>query len=215
MQISRMLLGGLVIVVCAACERAPRIAPNSIAPSGLAGMSGHQHVDVELTADMRQQLAALHPLFAKYHDLDKAIEAGYEFVPPCVADPALGGMGDHYSLNADIDFGRGDGTYALDKPQYLRVRAAEKRRPTAGSARLHGSLREMAQRRTAGVLRHSIHTQRWIRSVDVPHLAVRTQSGRNVRQFQPDGSAVLSPGSHGRRAFRPWRQRAGSRVRRP
>ena len=82
MQISRMLLGGLVIVVCAACERAPRIAPNSIAPSGLAGMSGHQHVDVELTADMRQQLAALHPLFAKYHDLDKAIEAGYESSPP-------------------------------------------------------------------------------------------------------------------------------------
>jgi hypothetical protein len=28
-------------------------------------------------------------------------------------------MGDHYSLNAEIDFGRGDGTYALDKPQYL------------------------------------------------------------------------------------------------
>jgi hypothetical protein len=37
----------------------------------------------------------------------------------CVSDPALGGMGDHYTLNADIDFGRGDGTYALDRPQYL------------------------------------------------------------------------------------------------
>jgi hypothetical protein len=120
MQISRMLLGALVIVVWAACERTPPIAPNSIAPSGFAGMSsGHQHVNVELTPEMRQQLAALHPLFARYHDLDTAMTGGYEFVGPCVSDPALGGMGDHYSLNAEIDFGRGDGTYALDKPQYL------------------------------------------------------------------------------------------------
>ena len=140
MHIRRMLLGVLVIVVSAACERATPIAPNSIAPSGLAGMSGHQHVNVELTPDMRQQLAALHPLFAKYHDLDKAIDDGYEFVRPCVSDPALGGMGDHYSLNADIDFGRGDGTYALEKPQYLVYRAPEERRPTPGSARLHGSV---------------------------------------------------------------------------
>ena len=44
---------------------------------------------------------------------------GYGFVGPCVSDPALGGMGDHYSLNAEIDFGRGDGTYALETPQYL------------------------------------------------------------------------------------------------
>jgi hypothetical protein len=36
---------------------------------------------------MRQQIAALHPLFAKYHDLDKAIGDGYEFVGPCVPIP--------------------------------------------------------------------------------------------------------------------------------
>jgi hypothetical protein len=120
MYIHRMLLGVLVIVVGSACERTAPIAPNSIAPSGLAGMSsGHQHVNVDVTPDMRQQLAALHPQFARYHDLDKALADGYEFVGPCVSDPALGGMGDHYSLNAEIDFGRGDGTYALDKPQYL------------------------------------------------------------------------------------------------
>jgi hypothetical protein len=76
-------------------------------------------MNVEVTPDMRQELAALHPLFARYHDLDEAIANGYAFVGPCVSDPALGGMGDHYSLNAEIDFGRGDGTYALDKPQYL------------------------------------------------------------------------------------------------
>ena len=126
-----MPLAVLLMLVIAACERGAPTSPSSIASSGLAGDPApaletttatpppHQHVNVELTPDMRQQLAALHPLFAKYHDLDKAIDAGYEFVPPCVSDPALGGMGDHYSLNADIDFGRGDGTYALDKPQYL------------------------------------------------------------------------------------------------
>ena len=215
MQISRMLLGGLVIVVCAACERAPRIAPNSIAPSGLAGMSGHQHVNVELTADMRQQLAALHPLFAKYHDLDKAIEAGDQFVPPCVADPALGGMGDHYSLNADIDFGRGDGTYALDKPQDL-VFAPQKnggRRLAALDYTVPYEKWHSAEPPVFFGIR--FHTQRWFRSVDVPHLAVRTQSGRNVRQFQPDGSAVLSPRIACPSRIPPCRLRAGSRVRRP
>ena len=214
MQISRMLLGGLVIVVCAACERAPRIAPNSIAPSGLAGMSGHQHVNVELTADMRQQLAALHPLFAKYHDLDKAIG-------PATSSSALrrrpGPRRHGRPLQSECGHRFWPWRWDLCPGQTAvpRVRAAEKRRPTAGSARLHGSLREMAQRRTAGVLRHSIHTQRWIRSVDVPHLAVRTQSGRNVRQFQPDGSAVLSPRIAWPSRIPPCRQRAGSRVRRP
>ena len=141
MHTRHMPLAVLLMLVIAACERGASTSPTSIASSGLAGEPGRQQVTVEtttagmrqqpvagpsahqhvhvLTPDMRQQLAALHPLFATYHDLDKAIEAGYEFVAPCVSDPALGGMGDHYSLNADIDFGRGDGTYALDKPQYL------------------------------------------------------------------------------------------------
>jgi hypothetical protein len=120
MDIRRIRLAVLLCVWSVACEGTAPIAPNSIALPGLVGMSsGHKHVDVELTPEMRQQLAALHPLFAKFHDLDTAIDASYEFVGPCVSDPVLGGMGDHYSLNADIDFGRGDGTYALDKPQYL------------------------------------------------------------------------------------------------
>jgi hypothetical protein len=109
----------LLMLLIAGCERHAPTSPSSIASSGLGDASGHQHVNVEITPDMRQQVAALHPLFARYHDLDKAIADGYEFVGPCVSDPVLGGMGDHYSLNADIDFGRGDGTYALDKPQYL------------------------------------------------------------------------------------------------
>ena len=119
MHTRHMPLAVLLMLVIPACERGAPPSPSSIVSSGLAGSSGHQHVNVELTPDMRQQLAALHPLFARYHDLDKATADGYEFVGPCVSDLALGGMGDHYSLNAEIDFGRGDGTYALDKPQYL------------------------------------------------------------------------------------------------
>jgi hypothetical protein len=127
MQTRHMSLALLLMLVVAACERGAPDSPGPVpsaalatAPvSGLVGSSGHQHVNVELTPEMRQQIAALHPLFARYHDLNKAIADGYEFVGPCVSDPGLGGMGDHYSLNAEIDFGRGDGTYALDRPQYL------------------------------------------------------------------------------------------------
>jgi hypothetical protein len=127
MHILQLPLAVLLMLVIAACERSAPTSPSSTASSGFArvpvsgfsGPSGHQHVKVELTPDLRQELAALHPLFARYHDLDKAIADGYGFVGPCVSDPALGGMGDHYSPNADVDFGRGDGSYALDKPQYL------------------------------------------------------------------------------------------------
>jgi len=127
MSTRHMSLVLLLTLIVAACERGAPPSPTSVTSSALAtqpvsgpvGSSAHQHPNVELTADVQQQIAALHPLFAKYHNLDKAIGDGYEFVGPCVADPVLGGMGDHYSLNAEIDFGRGDGTYALDEPQYL------------------------------------------------------------------------------------------------
>ena len=140
MHTRQLPLAVLLMLVVAACERGAPVTPSSVPSSGpagepgqahaetptpgvrqlpVAGASVHQHGNVEVTADMRQQLGPLHALFAKYHDLDKAIADGYGFVGPCVSDPALGGMGDHYSLNAEIDFGRGDGTYALDSPQYL------------------------------------------------------------------------------------------------
>jgi hypothetical protein len=131
MRTRHMPIAVFLMLLIAACERGAPTSPSATqssvdvgtttagTASGLAALSGHQHVNVKLTPDMRQQLAALHPLFARYHDLDKATADGYGFVGPCVSDPALGGMGDHYSLNAEIDFGRGDGTYALDRPQYL------------------------------------------------------------------------------------------------
>jgi hypothetical protein len=134
MRIRRLIIV-LPLLLNAGCERQLATAPGQVPASGgaqpaletrqvqkasgLALTSGHQHPTVELTPEMRRQLAALHPLFAEYHDQAKALEDGYEFVGPCVSDPVLGGMGDHYSLNAEDDFGRGDGTYALERPQYL------------------------------------------------------------------------------------------------
>lgn len=224
MHTRHMPLAVLLMLVIAACERGAPTSPSSIASSGLAGEpgrqqanvetttagmqqqpvsglagpSGHQHVNVELTSDMRRELAALHPLFARYHDLDKAIADGYEFVGPCVSDPALGGMGDHYSLNAEIDFGRGDGTYALETPQYL-VYAPQKN-----------------GRRRLAALDYTVPYEKW-HSAEPPaffgipftrndgfgvwmfHIWLFEHNGRNVRQFQPEGSAVLIAGGIGHR----------------
>jgi hypothetical protein len=84
-----------------------------------AAAHAHEHGKVKLTPQMLRQLAALQELFAKYHDLQTALENGYGFVGPCVSDPVLGGMGDHYSSSANDDFGRGDGTHSVERPQYL------------------------------------------------------------------------------------------------
>jgi len=100
----------------------PAPEPATTTATKAAPAAGHAHGShgrVKLTPEMRRQLAALHVLFAKYHDMEKALEHGYEFVGPCVSDPALGGMGDHYSRSANDDFGRGDGTHSVERPQYL------------------------------------------------------------------------------------------------
>ena len=89
------------------------------AVSATASGHAHAHGKVELTPQMVRQLAALHVLFEKYQDLRVARQNGYEFVGPCVSDPELGGMGDHYSRSASDDFGRGDGTHSVERPQYL------------------------------------------------------------------------------------------------
>jgi hypothetical protein len=119
MNIRTIPLVALAALLTSACDQRTPTAPDLAASGGFAPGSAHAHAVVEPSPDARQQLAGLHPLFAKYHDLDKALADGYKFVGPCVSDPTLGGMGDHYSLNADVDFGRGDGTYSLESPQYL------------------------------------------------------------------------------------------------
>jgi len=111
--LSLVVLAGLLNTTSHA-RPAPAPTAVSVAPA-----SRHAHGRVELTPRMIREVAALHVLFAKYQDLETALENGYQFVGPCVSDPELGGMGDHYSRNADDDFGRGDGTHAVERPQYL------------------------------------------------------------------------------------------------
>ena len=115
--LSLVVLAGLLST---ASDHRPVPAPDpATTATSAAPASGHAHGKVELTPQMLRQVAALQVLFAKYRDQQLALENGYKFVGPCVSDPELGGMGDHYSRNADDDFGRGDGTHALERPQYL------------------------------------------------------------------------------------------------
>jgi hypothetical protein len=97
--------------------RAPEPGTTATKAAPTSGHAHGSHEAVKLTPEMLRQLGALHELFAKDHDMEKALENGYKFVGPGISDPELGGMGDHYSRDADDDFGRGDGTYALERPQ--------------------------------------------------------------------------------------------------
>jgi hypothetical protein len=115
--LSLVMLAGLLNT--ASDHRPVLVADSATTATSAASAHGHAHGRVELTPQMLRQITALEVLFAKYHDLQKALDHGYEFVGPCVSDPELGGMGDHYSRDADDDFGRGDGTHALERPQYL------------------------------------------------------------------------------------------------
>lgn len=115
--LSIVVLAGLLSTV--SDGRPVPAADRATTAQNAAPASGHAHGRIELTPKMLREVEALHVLFAKYHDLEKAIEHGYKFVALCVSDPELGGMGDHYSRDADDDFGRGDGTHALERPQYL------------------------------------------------------------------------------------------------
>ena len=115
--LSLVMLAGLLNT---ASDHRPVLGADSATTvTSAASAHGHAHGRVELTPQMLRQITALEVLFAKYRDLQTALDHGYAFVGPCVSDPELGGMGDHYSREADVDFGRGDGTHALERPQYL------------------------------------------------------------------------------------------------
>lgn len=56
-----------------------------------AGVTLHEHVS------LNQDLAALRALTARYHDLEKAMAAGWNvLVPGCRDNPPVGGMGWHF-----------------------------------------------------------------------------------------------------------------------
>jgi hypothetical protein len=111
MKTRPMLFLLLPLAVAAACDRQ---TPTPAEPSA------HDHTGFALTPELHQTIAELRKRYARYHDLDKAMKDGWTFVGPCVSDPTLGGMGDHYSLNADNELVRGDGHVDLaEDPDFL------------------------------------------------------------------------------------------------
>ena len=72
---------------------------------------GHEEIDtetLELIAQIRGEVAA-------FHDIDKAIEAGYNPFLSCLLDEIEGGMGQHY-VNAEVV---GDGMVDPLRPEAL------------------------------------------------------------------------------------------------
>ncbi|HSJ13937.1 MAG TPA: hypothetical protein VK939_05955 [Longimicrobiales bacterium] len=101
----------LPLTVVAACDRQATTPVEALA---------HDHASFALTPEIHQVVAELRQRYARYHDLEKAQEDGWIFVGPCVSDPQLGGMGDHYSLTPDPAQVRGDGHVDLaEDPDFL------------------------------------------------------------------------------------------------
>ena len=68
-------------------------------------------------ADVNQQIAQLRRFLAPFHNLDKAMEFGYDTPVGCVSDPVRGGMGYHYTMSSrDLI---GDGEVSLFEPEFL------------------------------------------------------------------------------------------------
>ena len=102
------------IVVLVACTGDKPTPPE---PTTLVA---HHQPGFALTPEIRQTVAGLRQRYAKYHDLDRALADGWVFVGPCIADPELGGMGDHYSLQPDPAHVRGDDHVDLSEdPDFL------------------------------------------------------------------------------------------------
>ena len=59
-------------------------------------------------------LAAVRHATARFHDVDRAVAAGYAPMLPCFDKPGVGGMGQHYIMGSLID-----GTVTATKPQAL------------------------------------------------------------------------------------------------
>jgi hypothetical protein len=74
-----------------------------------------------LGADVNREIAQLRRFLAPFHDLEKAIEFGYDTPSPapgvCISDPARGGMGYHYTMSSrDLVT---DGEVSLLEPEFL------------------------------------------------------------------------------------------------
>ena len=91
-----VLLG---VLAAGACERT---GPTNLEPAlepgaGLFSMHEGDHEEGELDAHARRELAALRHLTAPFHDIQVAMDAGWNTpVTACLSDPSQGAMGVHY-----------------------------------------------------------------------------------------------------------------------
>jgi hypothetical protein len=100
-----------VVIPTVATARSDEAAPPAAA-SAVAGhaMAGH-HMGALETAGLLDELAQVRRVTARFHDLDAALEAGYELgwvngsgvriISGCVFNPTAGAMGYHY-FNAEL-----------------------------------------------------------------------------------------------------------------
>ena len=100
-----LLVGAVGIAVCAGTVLA-------LPPAETKAASGvHVQHAVQLDAGLEAELAQVRLVTARFHDLDAALEAGYELgwvngsgnriITGCVAHPTAGAMGYHY-FNAEL-----------------------------------------------------------------------------------------------------------------
>ena len=114
MRTTILSLAAIAVAVAAACSSD---APTTPSPA-IDRVSSHAHGaardDTPLDAGTLQRLARLRAATARYHDLEKANDAGFDTeVTGCLSDPA-GGMGFHWA-----DLSRFDATVEETNPEIL------------------------------------------------------------------------------------------------
>ncbi|MEO8193583.1 MAG: hypothetical protein ABI681_07010 [Gemmatimonadales bacterium] len=97
----------------AGCQIDSTTAATDGAPS--LEVSATQHSSLGAAATVNAQLAEIRRLTAPYHNIDKAVAAGYVLDAFCISDPTLGAMGYH-AVNTTL---RNDGEINLLEPDVL------------------------------------------------------------------------------------------------
>jgi hypothetical protein len=104
------LATALALFALAACEQPKEI---TVPPHAADMHASMQKLDD--TPEVRQKLAALRALTARFHDFEVARAAKYDTrITSCFSDPTQGGMGYHYGNPQLID-----GTPDADNPELL------------------------------------------------------------------------------------------------
>jgi len=104
----------LLVVSSSACMDAPPL-PAAAGRVTIDGIAIDKNENA-LGADVRQDLAALRQVTARFHDADAAAAAGWSAqITPCMSDPeGSGAMGFHYGKPSLID-----GNVRADSPELL------------------------------------------------------------------------------------------------